>query len=320
MGTGGIASAMAGVLRDRGSPIAAVGSARPGAAQRFADNWGIPIATDSHAGVLARDEVDIVYVATTNDRHYENVLDAIAAKKHVLCEKPLALNLEQARTMFSAARQAGVMLMEAMWMQFLPHMEVMKRLLSEGTIGPFTHIEASFGILAPAQPARRWFSRGLGGGALLDLGIYPLTLVHHLAGPPVRFETLVRRAATGVDRDTRCISHHDGGVSASAAASLGADLANEAIVAGSKGRIRLHAPFHHTSLITVERHGRIVATHETGFDGHGFQYEVAEMERCIALGLLESTKRTPADTLAVMSWMDDIRQRGGVTFSADDPG
>lgn len=316
MGTGGIATAMAGALREAGSAIVAVGSARPGAATEFAARFDIPVAVESHAAVAGVDGVDIVYVATTNDLHHSNVLAAVSGGKAVLCEKPFALNRRQAQEMVAAAGEGGVLLVEAMWMRFLPFLDVVDRLLTENTIGEVTHVEASFGFPAPADRERRWYNLEQGGGALLDLGIYPLTLAYHLLGPVGAFAALAHKAATGVDTDVGIVSHH-GPATTSLSASLVTDMANEAIIGGSRGRLRIHAPFHHSSTITHGRGGELLATHDTSYAGHGFAYQIREMERCLEAGLTESPRHPLSDTLAIAEWMDAIRRQTGVVYPAD---
>ena len=311
MGTGGIAGAMVDALHAIGAPVVAVGSASPERSISFAAERGVERAVDTHAAVAELDSVDIVYVGTTNELHHRNALDAIAGGKHVLCEKPLALNAVQARELFSAAAGAGVLLMEAMWMRFCPFIDTLDELIGSGVIGEVTDVEAMFGFVAPA--GGRWTDRNRGGGALLDLGVYPLSLAHHLLGSPTGFEAIAR-VEDGVDVDTRVVSHHAGGSVGYQGATLLADAANEAVVAGPEGRLRVHAPFHHTSTITLERGAEVLKAYDTSFEGHGFQFEVAEMQRCVAAGLTESSIRPAADTLAVLEWMDAIRESVGVKF------
>ena len=317
MGTGGIAGAMAEVLTTVGSQVVAVGSARPGAAERFSRKWSIREAVHSHRAVAEIDDVDVIYVATTNDQHLENVLDCIKFRKAALCEKPIAVNARQAQEMLGAAENANVFVTEALWMSFLPFMAKIDHLIADGAIGEVRHVQAGFSYPAPQDQFRRWMSRDLGGGALLDLGIYPLSLVHHLLGPPVSFEANAHIGPTGVDLDTRVISHHAAGASASVASGFTADIANEAVVSGSEARIRIHSPFHHSPLLTLEQRGEVVASYDTSYPGHGFRFEIAEVERCLAENLTESPFRSHADTLAVLEWMDEIRERCGVVFPED---
>lgn len=317
MGTGGIAEAMATTLTAAGSSVAVVGSPRPGAAQAFAERLQIGGAVESHAAVAQADEVDVVYVATTNDLHYRNTLDAVAAGKPVLCEKPLALNAGQATEMLAAATTAGVFAMEALWMRFLPFIGRLDELIAEGAVGEVTHVTANFSFPATLDPQRRWLNRSLGGGALLDLGIYPISLIHHLLGPPERFETTARLSSTEVDVATQVVSHHAGGSTAAAMCSFTADTTTEAVVAGPKGRIRLHAPFYHSRRLTVERKRQVVAEYDTDFAGNGLRFEVTEVEECIASGRLQSSLRPHGDTLQVMEWLDAIRDRIGVRYPTE---
>lgn len=309
---------MADTLRSRQAEIVAVGSERPGAAQEFAAEWEIGNALDSHRAVATLDDVDVVYVATTNDRHAQNALDCIAAGTPVLCEKPLTINARQARAVFEAARSAGVFAMEAMWMRFLPFVERLDQIIADGKIGDIRHISATFGYQATTDPARRWMNRDLGGGSLLDLGIYPLTLIHHLVGSPTSFEASAYLASTGVDTDVNVTSQHRNGVSALMTSTFTAQTANEATVAGTDGLIRIHAPFHHSPRLTVERREDAPETHDTSFDGHGFRFQVEETERCVGEGLVESPLRQHRDTLAVLEWMDAIRSRCGIEYPADE--
>ncbi len=317
MGTGGIAGAMTDTLTQLGSPVVVVGSGRPGAAADFAAQHGVTRAVESHEAVAAAD-VDVVYVATTNDQHYRNVIECARNGKAVLCEKPLALNAEQAREMFAAAHDGGVFMIEAMWMSFLPFLGEVDALIGDGVIGEPTHVQCSFSFPAPIDPSRRWLSRERGGGALLDLGIYPLTLVHHLLGPPQDFAAKAHLADTGVDINTTVISHHRNESSASVVASFNAATSNEAIVAGTEARIRIHAPFYHSRKLTLERDGDVVDTIDTDFAGHGLRFEVAEVERCLAAGKMESELRPHAATISVLDWMDAIRRECGVVFPGED--
>lgn len=317
MGTGGIAETMAQVLAAVDSPVIAVGSARPGAAERFAQRSSIPRAVHSHRQVAEIEDVDVVYVATTNDRHLQNVLDCVELGKPALCEKPITINARQARQMLGAAREANVFVMEALWMRFQPFLPKVDELIAQGAIGEVRHVQAGFSIPPPQDESRRWLNRDLGGGSLLDLGIYPLSLVHYLLGPPATFQANAHIGPTGVDLDARVISQHAGGATASVAAGFTADIPIEAVVSGTEARIRIHSPFHHSPLVTLEHRGEVIASYDVSHNGHGFEYEIAEVERCLAANLTQSPLRTHADTLAVLEWLDAIRQQCGVEYPQD---
>jgi len=317
MGTGNIAGAMAGVLESVGSPVMAVGSGRPGAPELFAQQWSVPRAVHSHRAVAEIDEIDIVYVATTNDRHLRNVLDCVDLGKPALCEKPMAFNARQAAEMLRGARDAEVFVMEALWMCFQPFLAKVDDLIADGAIGEIRHVQAGLFFPARRDASRRWMSLDLGGGSLLDLGVYSLSLVRHLLGPPTSFEANAHVGPTGVDLDTRVLSHHVGDASASVTSAFTATTTNEAVVSGTEAQIVIHAPFHHSPLVTLERRGEVVASYDTSIEGHGFQFEIAEAERCVKGTLTESPMRLHADTLGVLEWMDAIRARCGIEFPAD---
>ncbi len=316
MGTGGIAATMRETLAAMGARVVAVGSASQQAADRFAAEHGIAAALAPHARVAEHPDVDVVYVATTNDLHYANTLDAIAYGKTVLCEKPLALNAAQAREMLGAGRGAGVLVMEAMWTALLPFVATIGELIASGTIGTVRHVHATLGFTGPRDPQRRWINRDLGGGALLDLGVYPLSLIQLVLGPPDDYATTARLASTGVDVDVQVVARH-GDAGSSVTCSFGSDLPNEAVITGKEGRIRVHSPFHDSRRLTVERGADVAAIHDTGYEGHGFRFQVAEVERCVGAGLVESPRRPHTATLEVMEWMDGIRAQVGVVYPGE---
>ena len=306
MGTGRIAGAMVAALQTAGAPVTAVGSRSPDAARGFADRFGIPGAVDPHEAVAERDDVDIVYVATTNDWHAPNTLAAIAGGKAVLCEKPIGMDTDEAESMFVAADQAGVFLMEGMWMRFNPFFDVVADLVLDGVIGDLRHIAANLSYRVPTDPSRRWLDPVVGGGALLDLGIYPLSLVHYFLGLPEEFSAIASPAETGVDTQMNVVSLHEDGRTSAVFATFDSDSSNEAVLSGTEGRIRIHSPMHHSAAVSVERDGDVIETIDTSYDGRGFQFEIAHVEACIAEGLTTSPLRPPEDTIEVMAWMDAI--------------
>ncbi len=318
IGTGDIAGKMTSTLMETGRPVTVVGSERSGAAGGFAAKWGINRAVDSYEAVAAAHDVDVVYIATTNDRHHRTALECIRNSKPFLCEKPVAMNAAEAKAMFDAARDSQVFAMEAMWMRFLPSFLKMDELVEAGALGDLRYIQVSFGLL-PTKTAldRRWLSREQGGGALLDIGVYALTLIHHLLGPPTSFAADCVLSPSGVDIETAVMSRHAKESGAAMVASFSADLNTEATISGTEARLRVHAPFHHSPSAILERRGKLLESFDTRYEGNGLRFQVAEVEKCIAGGLTESPLRRHADTFAVMEWMDAVRARCGVIFPAD---
>ncbi|MFQ5553770.1 MAG: Gfo/Idh/MocA family protein [Acidimicrobiia bacterium] len=318
VGTGGMAAKMAATLASvEEARVVAVGSRSLDTAEFFAGAHGIEAAVGSHDAVATCEDVDVVYVATTNELHHANVLASIAAGKPVLCEKPLALNRAQAHEMIESARQADLFLMEAMWMRFQPFLAKVDELIESGAIGNVGHLQATFGFPANPDPQRRWFSRSLGGGSLLDLGIYPVTLAYHVLGPPTSCSTEADVSTEGIDRQITIASTHPGGAMSTLSASILSDTANEAVISGTKGRIRVHAPFHHSRLVTLEREGAVVATFDVGYDGSGLEFQIDHVHRCLEAGHLESPTMPSTDSLAILAWMDAVRRQSGVMYPGE---
>jgi predicted dehydrogenase len=311
-----MASALVSAIREAGGEVAAVASRTDETAGAFAADHGLPRWFGSYEGLIGEADVDAVYVSTTNQRHHDDTLLCLEAGLAVLCEKPLALNARQASVMVDVARSSGVFLMEAMWMVFQPAFLTMNRLIKGGVIGPVSHVQADFGFPADLKPAGRLADPALGGGALLDIGIYPLTLVHSLLGSPDGFEASAILGPTGPDVQVGVVSTH-GDALATVSASFLADSSIEAVVSGPEGRLCLHAPFHHSPLVTLHRRGDLIDSWDCSYEGSGYGSEVDEVHRCLDAGLVESDRRSLADTLEVLQWMDAIRSRIGVAYASE---
>lgn len=317
-GTGAIARAFVATLGEMGGPVAAaVSSDDPGRASRFAGLHGIPVAVAPHEALAGVAGLDAVYVASTNDRHAGPAIACLEAGVPVLLEKPVARNAGEARRIVDAAQRTGTFLLEAWWTRFLPFFAEVQRALTAGEIGPVRWLQADFGFPAPEVPGGRLWSPERGGGALLDIGIYPLSLAHALAGPPVETRAVADLAESSVDAQVGVVSRHRGGVISVLSASFRADTGIEATIAGPDGRIRAHGPFHHSPLVSVHRAGATIAVRDSSFEGSGYRFEVEEAQRCIEAGLVESPRRPHRDTLAVMGWLDEVRRQVGVRFPGE---
>jgi predicted dehydrogenase len=318
LGTGGIAAALADTIAAMpDGEVVAVGSRAEETARAFAARHGIARSYGSYEEAAQDPDVGAVYVATTNDLHHDNVLAAVAAGKAVLNEKPFALNAAQTEAMIAAARDAGVFLMEAMWMRFQPCITELKRLISDGVIGDVRWIQADFGFPADPVSRHRLFAPELGGGGLLDLGVYPLTFATSLLGLPTDFRVLDTPAESGVDAQLGIVLQHPGDALSVSSTSLIADLSGEATVGGTAGRIRVHAPFHHSPRLTVHRRGEQVDEIDTSYEGSGYRFEVAEVHRCLREGLTESPVMPLGHSLAMMRLLDDIRAEIGLQFPGE---
>jgi predicted dehydrogenase len=315
LGTGGIALALTQAIRAEGGEVVAVASAEPARAEAFAAQHGIARSVAPHDQLFdLADELDAVYIGTTNDLHHQQVLAAIEAGIPVLCEKPFTLDLPQAEEVVTAARRAGVFVMEAMWMRFQPAFLELERRVAAGQVGEPLLAQADFGIAAEPDRTRRWFNLEQGGGALLDVGIYPLTFVSSILGEPVEATALAQLADTGVDASVSVAMRHEHDRLSSWSCSFVADTGVEATVAGSEGSIRLHGPFHSSGHLTLRRRSEVVEEHPLE-DAHlGYRFEVAEVHRCLAAGETESARMTLDRTLSTMRWLDELRRQVGVRY------
>jgi len=320
LGTGGIARAFAQALRQTpGARLLAVGSRSDASARGFAGEFGAA-AYGSYEALVAAPEVDIVYIGTPHTAHAENTLLALSAGKAVLCEKPFAMNLRQAERMVEMARSRKLFLMEAMWTRFMPALAEVRRLVAGGEIGEVGLVQADFGFAATRDPAHRVNKRELGGGALLDLGIYPLSIASALLGPVERVRAEALIGETGVDLSTAFTLRHHGGTMSVCSCSLRARTRCELSISGSLGSIRMDSMFHMARSLTVTALDGSSRGIATPFLGNGYVHEALAAGDALRAGLIEHPSMTHADTLAGMRVLDEIRAQIGVRYPADEAG
>ena len=320
LGTGKIARAFAAALKDTPDAVlAAVASRTAGSATEFATQHGGQL-TKSHGSyqALADDpDVDAIYIATPHPMHCENALMCLNGGKHVLVEKAFTVNRREAEEVVALARANKLFAMEAMWTRFQPSLLEAKRIIASGEIGTVAMVQGDLGFYSDAGPEHRLFNPALGGGALLDLGIYPLSIAAYFLGPVTRVQALARLGPTGVDVQTSFALEHEGGGVSSCATSLLARTPAELTICGSAGFIRLHGRFHNTEELTVELNdGTRRAVHVPRI-GNGYAHEIIEVNRCLREGLLESPLMPLDETLALMGVMDEVRKQIGVAYDAD---
>jgi predicted dehydrogenase len=294
--------------------VAAVGSRSLATAETFARQHGIPRAYGSWAELAADPDVDIVYVATPHTGHYPATMLCLEAGKPVLCEKPFTLDRASSAELIEAARQRGLFLMEAMWTRCNPAVLRALRLVDDGAIGQVTTVHADFGVAGPFPPEHRMRARALGGGALLDLGIYPVTIAHLFVGFPDHIAAWAKLTDEGVDENTGIVfGYESGAVAALTCGMVGATPVGAAI-SGTAGRIELTPPAFVPPGFTLYRDGADPEEVAMPIPGTGYQYEAAEAQRCLRAGELESPLVPHATTLEVMGLLDDIRARIGVSY------
>ena len=319
LATGGIAASFTrdlALLPD--AEVLAVGSRTRESAERFGDEFGIPRRYASYADLVLDPDVDAVYVATPHPGHHAATLLAIDEGKAALVEKPFAMNGAETREMIDAARAASTFLMEAMWTRFLPHMVRVREVLASGVLGEIVYVTAEHGQWFPHDPLHRLFAPELGGGALLDLGIYPLSFAHMVLGVPSDVTAVSTPAFTGVDATTSITLRYPGGQHAVLTTSLSAASNNPAAIYGTDARLEIDGWFYTPSGFTVTaRDGKVLDTYETPRLGRGMQYQADEVMRCLRAGRLESDVLPLDETLAIMDTSDEVRRQIGLVYPSD---
>ncbi|MBM2617322.1 Gfo/Idh/MocA family oxidoreductase [Actinoplanes sp. LDG1-06] len=315
LGPGGIAASFAADLRHvPGAELAAVGSRRQETATEFAQKFGFARAHGSYADLAADPEVDVVYIATPHAFHAEAAHLCVAAGKAVLVEKPITLDLPEAARLVAAAREKGVFLMEAMWMRLNPAIRKIVELVEEGTIGWVSSIHADFGLQGPFDAEHRLRDPKLGGGALLDLGVYPINFAHLIMGAPASVQAWAHLTPERVDENTGILMGWEPGAVAALTCSINGQSRNNATITGTDGRIELPEGFFVPRSFVLQRAGREAETFEFDFPGSGYQFEAAEVQRCLLAGELESPLMPHATTLEIMTLLDTIREEIGVAY------
>ncbi|WP_320069204.1 Gfo/Idh/MocA family oxidoreductase [Micromonospora sp. RTGN7] len=315
LATGHIAGRFAEDLRlVPGAELVAVGSRAAESAERFAARHGAKRAYGSWAELAADDEVDAIYVATPHAAHHEAAMTCLAAGRAVLVEKPFTLDLTDSTELVETARARGVFLMEAMWMRTNPLILRVVELIADGAIGRVTGVQADFGLAGPFAPESRMRARALGGGALLDLGVYPVSLAHLVLGVPQHVRAWAKLGPEGVDENTGIILGYDSGAVATLSCGMTGATPVVASITGTDGRIDLPTPFFRPPSAILHRAGADPETIPADLTGGGYQYEAAEVQRCLTEGLTESPLVPHATTLEVMALLDAVRGEIGVRY------
>ncbi|WP_314212277.1 Gfo/Idh/MocA family oxidoreductase [Pseudarthrobacter equi] len=318
LGTGFIAGLQVPDLQENGFTVQAVGSRTEESSKAFADGHGISTAHGSYEDLVADPDVDVVYVATPHPFHHANALMALNAGKHVLVEKAFTINAREAQEIVDLAAAKGLVVLEAMWTRFLPHMARIREIIGQGTIGEVRKVLASHNQDLPKDPAHRLNDPALGGGALLDLGIYPISFAFDILGAPQRILASASKTVTGVDRQTSAIFEYAGGAQAIVDCELDAASANRALVIGTEGWIDIESTWYNPVPFTVfDAAGNMVERFEQPVNGRGMQYQAAELERLAGAGATAGSLLPPTETVSIMAAMDEIRRQIGLEYDAD---
>ncbi len=294
--------------------LAAVASRSQETADTFGDQFQVERRYDSYEALVADPRIDAIYVGTPHSFHRENTLMCLQAGKPVLCEKPFAINASQAQEMVDVARERQVFLMEAMWTRFTPVFVHLRDLLARRVIGDVQLILADFGFRTRFNPEGRLFKPELGGGALLDVGVYPVSLASMVLGAPERISSMAHLGETGVDENAAMILGYPTGALAVLSTAIRTNTPQVAIINGTEGRITIHSRWWVPTRLTIEVYDRETTEIDLPMVGNGYNYEAAEVARCVRAGKTESDVMPLDETLAVMRTLDEIRDQWGLKY------
>ena len=321
LGCGRIARKFAADLKHvDGAELVALGSRSRENVEQFAAEFPAKNLHTSYEALASDPEIDVIYIATPHNLHFENTMLCLNHDKAVLCEKAFAMNLKQARQMVDLARKRKIFLMEALWTKFMPHYQKTMEMVKSGQLGDIKSVLVNFGF-APVPPIpQRLFDPALAGGTVLDIGIYNVFMALSVLGFPDLIEASMTPASTGVDEQCAVLFKYKNGAMAQLFSTFSSNLATEADINGDKGRIRLTSRFYEPSTTVeyyperVDSRQEIPVEKEAGF---GYQYEARHVGECLQKGLTESPMMTHEDTLSLMRALDEVRRIAGIRYAAD---
>jgi predicted dehydrogenase len=318
LGTGGIARLFTSDLNLTDRAVTAVGSRTQQSADAFASAFGIPRAHGSYEALAADPEVDVIYVSTPHPFHAEGARLALEHGKHVLVEKPFTLNAAEARAVVDLAAAKGLVVLEAMWTRWLPHMVRVRELLASGALGEVRAVLADHDQKLPVNPEHRLQNPALGGGALLDLGIYPVSFAWDVLGAPSSVHAISSPTATGVDRQTAIIFGYPGGEQAVLHTQLDARGPSTAAIIGTEARIQIDPVWYTpTSFSLIDPSDAVIERFEQEVPGRGMQFQAFELERLVAAGTVAGEVLPPEQSVAIMGTLDEIRRQIGLRYPGE---
>lgn len=294
--------------------LLAVGSRSMRSAQNFAQEYNVERIYDSYTELVKDDDIDVIYIATPHTFHHEQTLLCLNHGKHVLCEKPIAVNSLQLQEMIHLAQSKNLFLMEALWTDFLPSITKVKQLVKEGLLGDVKYITADFGFLAPKDLSSRIYDPYLAGGALLDVGIYPVYLAIALLGEPAMISSHAHMTGTGVDGTTAIMMSWKSGAVAQLHASVELNTLIEARIYGENRHLLIPRRWHESKKIELYENNEL--TDEWSFNDHckGYKYEIEEVHNCINNGITESSSMSLSKSQLLLSTLDKIRRQIGLAY------
>ncbi len=300
--------------------VSAVASRDPEKAKQFASAVGADKYYGSYEDLVKDPAVDMVYIATPHPFHHAQTVLCLKHHKAVLCEKPLAMNAHQVTEMIALSQNSNTFLMEGMWSRFFPATHKALDLIQSGTIGEVKFLYADFGFSAPVNLEGRVYNLALGGGAQLDVGVYPLFLAMQVLGRPIDIKSFSHLAVTGADATSSALFRYSNGALAHIFSSFVADSPKEAHILGTKGRITLHAPWYKTERVSLQLNSGEITEFPLRHSGNGFEFQITEVVRCLEERKIESALMPHSLSLLMAEVSDEIRRQGGVKYTSDQVG
>jgi predicted dehydrogenase len=318
IGPGRIATKFCDSLRELSNEavVYAVASRDELRAQNFASQFHAKKVYSSYKALAKDPDVDIIYIATPHPFHFEQASLCLQNKKPVICEKPMTIGFKQTAALVDLARRNNTFLMEAMWSRFIPANVKMKQLIDDGAIGNIKFMHADFGFIAPTDLNHRTFNKSLGGGAQLDVGVYPMFLALWLLGKPSSVKAHASLASTGIDENTTALLAYKNGASATIYSSFIADSVKEAIITGTNGTITIHPAWHKATSFSMRKNGiEKIERFDFPYASNGLQFQAAEAMQCLREGKTESEKLPLKMSLLMAETADEILNQVGVSYS-----
>lgn len=315
IGLGKIANKFASdLMLSKDAELYAVASRSLKKAENFATKYNAEKYFNSYEELAQDAEIDVVYIATPHTFHFENTLLCLQNDKSVLCEKPMGMNSSEVEIMINEANKRNLFLMEGLWTRFIPATEKLLELIKNKVIGEILFVKADFGFKAEYNLDGRLYNKKLGGGSLLDIGIYPVYLSLLLLDIPKQIKALARFTETGVDNYCSVLLDYEDNTKAILESTIEADTPIEAYIYGTKGNIKLHKRFHHSEKLTVNRDGFPVEEIDLKYKGEGYIHEIEEVNNCLINNKTESEKLPLSNSLNLISLLDKIRDEIGLKY------
>ncbi len=293
----------------------AVASRNVETGKAFGNKFNAPVYYDNYIDLVSDPNVDVIYIATPHVFHFEHTLLCLNHNKSVLCEKPMSISNQQTQEMISIAQKKNLFLMEAMWTACMPFIQKMKEIIGQGIIGSLQYVQADFGFSTPFDAGSRLFNKALGGGSILDVGVYPISLATLLLGEPSSIKSVSALTETKVDAYSNAILQYPNGATAHLFSAVTIETLIEATIIGTKGRIQVASPWYMATDFTIILNDGTSQSYSFPHQTNGFEYEIIEVMNCLDNGLLQSPLVTHQQTLTVSRIMDELLKQAGVDYT-----